>query len=52
MNASFKADVQEYLGWPNAEVEGTLKAFRAAIAYVTPLGGLWVFLWCLVVDEG
>ena len=29
----FQVDVQEYLGG----VEGTLKAFQAAIAYVTPL---------------
>ena len=33
----FQADVQEYLGGSDTEVEGTLKAFQAAIAYVTHL---------------
>ena len=35
--SSFQADVQEYLDGSDTEVEGTLKAFQAAIAYVTPL---------------
>jgi hypothetical protein len=29
-----QADVEEYLGGPEGEVEGTLKGFQEAIAYV------------------
>ena len=29
-----QADVEQYLGGPEAEVEGTLKGFQEAIAYV------------------
>ena len=48
LNASFifQADVQEHLGRPDAEVEGTPKAFQAAIAYVTPFKELSMVL-CL-----
>ncbi|KAF8055240.1 Prefoldin subunit 3 [Lyophyllum atratum] len=35
--APFVANVEEYLGGPDAEVEGTLKNFQDALAYAPPL---------------